>query len=255
MESQKLPLMQSTIAFFIDAAGNVDFPHAATCSSHDDRLVLAAESHTFKIKMAVNPLQRKRVNMLIDKMYSGRGYETHRTMDDDPNKVTLVAYSQNRAVGTLSIRPDSRNGLFADETHHDELNRIRAQGGKLCEFTGFAIDPGIKSKRLLASLFHVAYLYPFRILGHSDGVLEVNPRHVKFYEKMLGFVRIGAERICPRANAASVLLRTNFANVAEQVKKYGGFAEKTEAEKLLYPYFFSHSMENIILSRLSADCA
>ena len=39
-------------------------------------------------------------------------------------------------------------------------------------------------------------------------VIEVNPRHVRYYERMLGFEVIGPERMNPRVEAPAVLLRS-----------------------------------------------
>ncbi len=246
-ESNDLSFMQSTIAFFIDTMRD-----ASLDSIDESGLQLAAESPKYKIKVAATSAERKPAHMLIDRMYSGRGYETRGALDHEPNKMTLVAYSNDKAVGTLSVRKDSFLGLFADEMYHEELNDLRKSGCRICEFTGLAIDPEIKSKGLLASMIHVAYLYHFRILGITDGVLEVNPRHVKFYESMLDLDRIGPERMCLRANAPSVLLRANFPYMAEQIRKYGGFAAKPLGRKSLYPYFFPYEMESLIISRMSS---
>jgi hypothetical protein len=38
----------------------------------------------------------------------------------------------------------------------------------------------------------------------------VNPRHAGFYEKILGFAVVGAERICPRVNAPALLMRLDL---------------------------------------------
>ena len=36
-------------------------------------------------------------------------------------------------------------------------------------------------------LFHIAYIFARRMHDRTDLLIEVNPRHVRFYERMLGF--------------------------------------------------------------------
>src|SRR5213076_1695759 len=62
------------------------------------------------------------------------------------------------------------------------------------------------TKRVLAGLFHTAYLYASKLCGYTHAVIEVNPRHVAFYGKELGFNPIGTERLNTRVNAPAVLL-------------------------------------------------
>ena len=243
--NQKTYRMDSTLAFFVEEIRPA--PPITSVSEYSESV--ASHFH-FKFRIAQNHHHHNSANQLIDRMYSWRGYETGSTLAPDPDRTTIIAYSGENAVGTLSIGSDSSMGLLADQLYHRELNRLRDMGCSLCEFRALAVDAGIKSKRLLASLFHIGYLYPYSISSHTDGVIEVNPRHADFYEKRLGFTRIGPEKICPRVNAPAVLLRTNFSYMAEQVRRFGGMMENAAGEKSLYPYFFSDAEEAGILSRL-----
>ena len=53
---------------------------------------------------------------------------------------------------------------------------------------------GVGRQRVLAALFHVAYIVAHRIRGYDTLVMEVNPRHVRYYERMLGARAIGEPR-------------------------------------------------------------
>ena len=96
----------------------------------------------------------------------------------------------------ISVGFDSPIGLLCDELYLDEINVLRDAGRKVCEFTKLAMDSVVHSKRVLAALFHVAYIYAHRIKGFHHLLIEVNPRHVRYYEKMLGF------RVSGRRNAS-----------------------------------------------------
>lgn len=205
----------------------------------------------FKIRLADTHGQRSSASMLIKKMYSWRGYQTAFNMDDQPNRMTLVASSDDRTIGTITIGFDSAIGLLADDLYKVELDLLRSQGRRLCEFTKLAVDGEIKSKQVLAALFHIAFIYAFDIQKFTDLLIEVNPRHVKYYERMLGFTGWAETRINTRVNAPAVLLRLELGYVRSQIAKFGGKPELSIGEKSLYPFSFSQGEEAGISNRLS----
>ena len=127
---------------------------------------------------------------------------------------------------------------------------MRDAGRSVCEITQLAVDENVRSKKVLASIFHMAYIYAHQIYKCSDILIEVNPRHVLFYEKMLGFKPFGQQKICPRVNAPAVLLRVETNYVEMQIAKFGGKMESAADEKSLYPYSFSKMDEIGIANRL-----
>jgi len=121
-------------------------------------------------------------------MYATRGYQSSSVHgDESPNRKTFLASEHNVPIGTLTIGTDSAEGLLVDSLFPDVVGPLRAAGLRICEFTKLAMDRRACSPRLLASLFHVAYIYAHRIKKFSHLLIEVNPRHVSYYESMLGF--------------------------------------------------------------------
>lgn len=207
----------------------------------------------FKVRFAHTAGGRESAGVLVKKMYGQRGYDV-----TDPNhlplrQITIVADVAHSVIGTLTIGLGDTGKLLAEELYPNELQALRDQGRRICEFTRLAIDADVRSKRVIAALFHIAYLYPSKLFGCSDAVIEVNPRHVNFYKRMLGFSQLGGERTCPRVDAPAVLLRIEFDYVARQVLKFGGRCEQAPGEKSLYPYFFSPEDEEGILARLARE--
>ncbi len=239
------------IASFFENVSEELLPITLDCPSQEG-LIDLARTQEYRIRLANTEDRRESASILIKRMYTWRGYGDGAIREADPNRVTLLASgNDNTAIGTLSVGFDSPLGLLADEMYRTELDQLRQEGCRLCEYNRLAVDSSIKSKRIISSLFHIAYLYPYGLFAATDGVLEVNPRHVKFYERMLGFTQVGPERICPRVNAPSVLLRTNFDYMSRQVEKLGGLMDKAPStEKSLYPYFFTKADESGILGRL-----
>jgi hypothetical protein len=205
----------------------------------------------FKIRSADSSGERSSASILINRMYATRGYRSTPLPDEQlPTRITLVASEHDATIGTITIGFDSPSGLNVDDLFAQETDLRRDAGRKLCEFTKLAMDSVVRSRRVLASLFHVAYIYAHRIMGFDDLMIEVNPRHVRYYERMLGFKAIGQPRLNLRVNAPAVLMCLDFAHAHRQIDRFGGKPEYTLLERSLYPEFFSVSEEASIVGRL-----
>ena len=218
--------------------------------AHSELEEVIVNQDSYGIRLTDTAKGRNSASMLINKMYAWRGYAGTHQFSDDPNRITLTATDKGDVVGTLTLGIDSPVGLMADEIFRDELNKHRAAGARLCEFTKLAFDPTVRSKTSLANLFHLAVIYARDIHNCTDIVIEVNPRHRRFYEHMLGFVREGELKTNARVNAPAYLLRVNLEYVTEQIQKHGGTFSTALNERSFYPYFFSPREEQGIINRL-----
>jgi len=204
----------------------------------------------FHIRMANSHGRRDAASLLIRKMYGWRGYAVEPGIVHAMNRITLFAETAGTTVGTMTLCLDNdESGLPADENFRDKLDALRAEGRRLCEPSRLAIDKGV-SKRVFAALIHISYIYAHNIHGYTDYIIEVNPRHVVFYKRMLGFCDFGGERECTRVGAPAVLLRLDLAHMGLQIRKYGGMLEQHGGERSFYPYFFPISDEPGITGRL-----
>lgn len=162
----------------------------------------------YNIRPVRTPDQLEMANLLVQQMYTWRGYDSesanHRL--DDPNRVTLAAWQYDEVVATLTLGRDSPDGLLADSLYAAELAHLRRPGRVVCEVTRLAVDPDFSSQDLLTALFQVARRCGKDRFAASDAVIEVNPRHSRYYQRTLGFRQIGKLRQCPRVDAPAVLL-------------------------------------------------
>ncbi|HEX7026824.1 MAG TPA: hypothetical protein VF268_06255 [Gammaproteobacteria bacterium] len=197
------------------------------------------ERDGYRVRRANHPDQRSKASMLIERMYARRGYhtETATALPHHPTRITLETSRGEQLFGTLTLGLDSEEGLLADALYRPEMNRLRAMGRKLCELSRLAVDPQYGSKEVLASLFHLAYIYARLLHKATDVLIEVNPRHAGFYKRMLGFRQIGQVHTCPRVNAPAVLLHLELAYMDAQIARHAG--SRNTAERSLYPYFFA----------------
>lgn len=205
----------------------------------------------FKIRAAESARERRSASSLVERMYATRGYQSAALPEEaSAHEKTFLASDHDVALGTLTIGLDSTDGLLVDELFVDEADRCREAGLQICEFTKLAMDRRARSPRLLASLFHVAYIYAHRIKSLHNLLIEVNPRHVRYYESMLGFKVIGTARHNTRVNAPAVLLSLDLCYAEEQIHRFGGKPDLAASERSAYPYFFSVNDEAGIVRRL-----
>jgi hypothetical protein len=225
---------------------------ALSIEEGDNGSVAEAPRKLFKIRYAGTDGHLHSASFLVQRRYAWRGYRISFPSAKQANRITLSAYDRDDVVATISIGVDSRTGLFVDALFADELASLRAPNRRVCEFTRLAIDEGLRSKPVIAALFHAAYIYARRIRSCTDLVVEVNPRHVKFYERMLGFRAFGPVRVDPRVQAPATLLHLDLRHAEAQIAKFGGNPEHAARIRLLYPYFFSPREEASIALRLRA---
>src|SRR5437867_3262133 len=204
----------------------------------------------FKIRLANTQGRRSNASYLIKRRYAWRGYHVSPLSARPANQITLAAFDNEQPMATITVGVDSSAGLVVEQLYPDEVKALRAAGCRVCEFTKLAVDSMVRSKPVLAAIFHIAYIYAHRIWHGTDLLIEVNPRHVRFYRSQLGFESCGQERMDPRVNAPGILLRLELAHAEAEIARLGGHRELADQTRLLYPYFFSAMEERGIEGRL-----
>ena len=119
-------------------------------------------------------------------------------IDIDPGQPIFRADWERRMFGMF---------ILAFAGGHFNIDQFRAAGRKVCELTRLALAESADSKAVLASLFSLAHAVGRTMHDVTDVFIEVNPRHVSFYSRVLGFAVAAGERFCERARAPSVLLQ------------------------------------------------
>ncbi|HAN56826.1 MAG TPA: hypothetical protein DCQ77_11870 [Betaproteobacteria bacterium] len=206
------------------------------------------DEHRFKIRLAHSDDRANTASMLVQKMYATRGYPAN-PVKRGAMRFTLMAYQGDKIVGTITLALDSEQGLLADQLYKTEVDKLRATGRRVGELTKLAIDRHAGSKQIFAGLLHIAYIYAIRIYDYTDVVMEIVPRHMDYYVKMLGCEPWGEERLNPRVNFPVSLLRLSRDYVDGMIQTYGG-KNSQSGTRTLYPYFFSKADEDGIMQRL-----
>jgi hypothetical protein len=213
------------------------------------------EHKTIAVRLADCEGLRSQANVLINRMYAWRGYGSDHELAGGDHCVTFTASSEDEVIGTLTLTVDTPAGLSTDHTFKDELDAFRkVPGTRLCELTKFAVDPATKSPPALAALFHVIFIYGMQRFDCTDLFIEVHPRHVRFYEAMLGFKRVGPPKIDASVtwwpeDTPVQLMRLKVSDIRRQIDLHAGRTERDG--RSLYPYFFSPEEERGIALRVA----
>lgn len=151
---------------------------------------------------------------LVARRYAWRGYKVVAPQGghaaEEGLRVVLLAQNAGRLMGTLTVHPDSPHGLFAEGSYGAEIDAMRRDGHRLGELVRLAVEERADWRATLDALVQSAYLITRSVLALSDVVIEVNPRHVRFYQRVFGFAVAATERFCERVGAPSVLLRLDL---------------------------------------------
>lgn len=226
-----------------DAPSSTLFVHSA--------LTPDPRTEGFKIRIARRPSVLQDALGLLNRRYRQRGYG-FQTLTMSPERMTIVAYEGKQVIGTLTVQLDTGRGLLSDECFRHELDGFRARGASLCEFTKLATAPHAPMPATLASLFHVAFIFAHQLNRATHAVVEVNPRHVGFYTRVLGFTPHGAPQSNPRVKAPGVLLVADFKHIGQQLLARGAGAAEAGDPPPFFSHGFSSAEEKGIRNRIKA---
>ena len=209
----------------------------------------------FSIHAVHTEHHRHEARQLVHHRYVQRGYrrEHPQAARHEHNVLTLSAIGAGGTLGTLGIRFDVAQGLSADVAFADEMSALRGQGRRICEFTQLALDYQAASKPVLAALFHTAYLHAYKMYGVEMLVIEVNPRHVPYYRRMLHFKVCSDVKTNTQVHAPAVLMSLDLVEGEQLIARYAGHPQMMSVVRNLYPLFFSPEREAEILAQLREE--
>lgn len=203
------------------------------------------------LTIAETSAEMSRATELLNRRYAWRGYGADHRIGGSERHTTFISLLNEDVVGTITLGVDSPDGLAIDALFKSEVDKFRAApGAQICELTKFAYESDVSgpSNSHLAALFHTVFLYGIHNYACTDLFIEVNPRHRRFYQAMLGFQPIGELRMNPKVDAPSQLMWINVSKIAEQIAYH---AEPADApSRSLYSLFLSQTEEAAIKSRL-----
>ncbi|MBL4869264.1 MAG: GNAT family N-acetyltransferase [Pseudomonadales bacterium] len=187
------------------------------------------DEEDFNFIVATDIDSRRKAYELGYKVYNESGYIHNEdkvcvnSFDGGKNVFTLlVETKEGKAVGTVTLNFEAGDGLPCDQIFNEELFSLRKMNRRLAEITRLAIAPEYRtSKTILLRMFHFIFIHAFHNMKQTDFLVEVHPRHLKFYTKLFCFQQIGEAKPCERVNGSpGILLSTSLKYLSNQVKKF-----------------------------------
>lgn len=151
-----------------------------------------------------NAAERLRADALVRRVYAVQGLGDHGVPAGGD---TFIACSGSHMVGTLTLVVDAHEGLPADSLFHEDLDRLRASGARLCELTRFVLETQAPSAKVFHDLFHAIHRHGVSNYDCTDLVVQADPSHCVFYRRRLGFKPLGLPLNNPQYNAPAQLMR------------------------------------------------
>ena len=183
--------------------------------------------------------RRLSASQLLNDRYGWRGYGSSHCIPSDVQHRTFTAELDGTVVGTVTLAIDSEHRLAVDHTFGEELSQIRLEPGtRVCELIRLAFQANLRSKEILAGLFHLAFIYGTMFSECTDLLIEVAPRHTAFYKATLGFEAHGSLKQNLSVEAASQLMRLKVDYIRRNILELAGHDNAGLAHSL-YPHFFS----------------
>ncbi|MCP4672197.1 MAG: N-acyl-L-homoserine lactone synthetase [Desulfobacula sp.] len=156
--------------------------------------------------------------------------------------------SQRIPVYTISLFPDSDEGLPMDDGFKSQLDTLRNQKRKIAEVGCLASNPSFRRRDMNIPMLgnRIMHQYATQYLDLDDLVITVHPKHQWVYEDVLLFEKIGemSEYSYVKDNPA-VAMRLDLRCAEKNYKKVYGACP---LEKDLHHFFFSGSSSSIDLS-------
>ena len=168
--------------------------------------------------------------------------------DTNPDTfVFILEDARQTALATVTLVLDSAQGLPCDATFKELMLTQRKQGGRMAEATRFAVScPEYLKGAINKVMMNIFFLYARQITNVQTFMIEVNPRHVPFYNRHMLFEACSLPRSCNRVKGApAVLMRLDTELQQRAISEVAGLgsAAKGPFARTLYRFFLPMEQE------------
>lgn len=183
----------------------------------------------YSASIANTQKSRLKAFQLAYEVYLAKGYISPNSTkmlisksDFMPNTCIININDGEEVVASVTLNFQSKNDLPCQELYAKEVQPLLDLNYKLVEITRLVIKENHRhSNLLLAQLFQATFIFAYQIKNVEQLVIEVNPRHIAFYQRLLGFNILGGEKECERVNnAPAYLLHLNLNYVNNNLQKF-----------------------------------
>lgn len=133
-----------------------------------------------------------------------------------PTTNTFITLQRGRVIASVSLIGDGQLGIPMESIYSNQVQEARRRGLFIGEVSSFALQ-GVESTRHFLPIFiNLTRLMAqhARAVGIDQLWLAAHPKHARFYERYLGFERIGTQTSYPSVRGApAVACCLDFARI------------------------------------------
>ena len=169
---------------------------------------------------------------------------------NEKSRVFIGIHNENdkeKIVYSISIFPDSNDGLPMDVVFNNELDQLREKGRYLVEAGHLAADSTCKLNTMHIPMLgnKILHQYASMHLDADDIVIAIHPKFRWFYEEFLLFEKIGEIAKYGYANDnPAVAMRLDLRTMK---KRYCETFKNTPLNKSMYHFFFNVRSNSVFL--------
>jgi len=227
-----------------------------TSFSSGTNLIEKKTPSEFTIKIANTLEEREGVFKLAYQVYLEKGYikenkDEWMVQNYDSVKETTILIVQDKLkniVGSVTLVFDGTSKLPAEKIYDEELTVLRKQKERIAEISRLVIDPHYRnSKEILVLLFNYSYIYSYFVQNYTCFAIEVNPRHIAYYQMLLHFRTIGTEKPCPSVQSApAILMYIPLKHGQDEVLRLSKNTVPEKNDRSLYHYFAKPEQQSLV---------
>lgn len=225
--------------------------------SKQEKLINKNNSNNFTIKVANTLEERAEVFRLGYQVYLEKGFIKEndnqwfvQEYDNYPSTLILAVKDKlKKIVGSITLVFKDERSLPAERIYGEEINQLACSGKKILEICRNVISPDYRnSKEILILMFNYLCIYSYHVKNYDSMVIEVNPRHKGYFEKLLKFKEIGGAKLCPSVQyAPATLLVMNLKDdYYADVMRFSEDKSSDKKERSLYSYFLKANQEKLV---------
>ena len=138
--------------------------------------------------------------------------------------------------------------LPAENIYCEEIRKLQLKNERIMEISRLVIAPNFRNtKEILVLLFNYLYIYLYLFKKYTSLVIEINRRHIAFYQTLLNFKEISIEKPCPNVqNAPAILMHLHLGRRHKEIIRLSTPSNIENRTRSLYPYFLKPEYERIV---------
>ena len=200
---------------------------------------------TFAIRRAHTAADLEAAYRLVHDSFVEKGYINQqpggmriRPYEMVPQTATFICEHKERGeiVAVMSVVVDSLDmGLPSDHAFQDELDELRSQGRRVCEFTNLAVAGKYWRSNAFTALTQACHAQA-RYTGCDDVFVAISPGHANFFESVLVFEKCGEPR--NYSSATTDIVQGERLNLQTAEKRSLAFDRQVGEMAFLHDYYF-----------------